>query len=67
MVKVNGVPLELIPSETLRFKAFEPLMILGKERFSNINMRIRVRGGGMTAQIYGKSFFPKKNGRKKSA
>ncbi|XP_053992407.1 uncharacterized protein LOC128883748 [Hylaeus volcanicus] len=52
MIRVNGVPLELVQPETFRFKVFEPLMILGKDKFSKINMRIRARGGGMTAQIY---------------
>jgi small subunit ribosomal protein S16e len=57
MIRVNGVPLELVQPETFRFKVFEPLMILGKDKFSKINMRIRARGGGMTAQIYGNDIF----------
>lgn len=52
MIRVNGVPLQLLQPETLRFKAFEPLLILGKERFAKMNIRVRVRGGGMTAQVY---------------
>jgi small subunit ribosomal protein S16e len=52
MVRVNGIPLELVQPETLRLKAFEPLLILGKERFSNLDIRIRVTGGGHTSQIY---------------
>lgn len=54
MIRVNGVPLELVQPETLRFKAFEPLLLLGKEKFADVNMRVRVRGGGTTSQIYGK-------------
>ena len=53
MVRVNGVPLELVQPETLRLKAFEPILILGKERFANLDIRIRVSGGGHTSQIYG--------------
>lgn len=53
MIRVNGVPLELVQPETLRLKAFEPILILGKERFANLDIRIRVNGGGHTSQIYG--------------
>jgi small subunit ribosomal protein S16e len=30
----------------------EPINLLGKERFSHVDMRVRVKGGGSTAQIY---------------
>ena len=42
-----GSPLELVQPETLRWKAFEPVLLLGKQRFSNVDIRIRVkvRGG----------------------
>ena len=30
-------------------------MLLGKARFSGVDIRIRVRGGGHIAQIYGKN------------
>lgn len=53
MIRVNGVPLELVQPEALRLKAFEPIMILGKERFANLDIRVRVTGGGNTSQIYG--------------
>ena len=33
-------------------KTFEPVLLLGQERFSNLDIRIRVKGGGYTAQIY---------------
>lgn len=38
--------------ETLRWKAFEPVLLLGKQRFSNVDIRIRVKGGGQVSQIY---------------
>jgi len=53
MIRVNGVPLELVQPEILRLKAFEPLLVLGKERFANLDIRVRVTGGGHTSQIYG--------------
>lgn len=52
MIRVNGRPLELVQPEILRLKAFEPLLILGKERFANVDIRVRVSGGGQTSQIY---------------
>ena len=52
MIKVNGQPIELIQPESLRLKAFEPVLILGQEKFANLDIRVRVKGGGATAQIY---------------
>lgn len=31
---------------------FEPVLIIGKERFANLDIRVRVKGGGHTSQIY---------------
>lgn len=52
MIRVNGQPLELVEPEILRTKVQEPLLLLGKQRFAGIDVRVRVRGGGYTAQIY---------------
>ena len=52
MIRVNGVPLDHLNPPTLRVKAFEPILLLGKEYFSKVDMRIRVRGGGYTSQVY---------------
>ncbi|GAB2267569.1 40S ribosomal protein S16 [Dionaea muscipula] len=51
-VKINGVPIDLVQPDILRFKAREPLLLLGLHRFSNVDIRVRVKGGGHTAQIY---------------
>jgi hypothetical protein len=48
-----GIPLELIKPEALRHKVFEPLLLLGKSRFSFLDIRIRVKGGGHVSQLYG--------------
>ncbi|OUC46507.1 ribosomal protein S9, partial [Trichinella nativa] len=53
LIKVNGRPLDLIEPQILRYKLQEPILILGKERFSGVDIRIRVKGGGHVAQIYG--------------
>eukprot|EP00612_Vaucheria_litorea_P001908 CAMPEP_0171455424 /NCGR_PEP_ID=MMETSP0945-20130129/2325_1 /TAXON_ID=109269 /ORGANISM="Vaucheria litorea, Strain CCMP2940" /LENGTH=142 /DNA_ID=CAMNT_0011980663 /DNA_START=39 /DNA_END=467 /DNA_ORIENTATION=- len=52
LVKINGSPIELVEPEPLRIKTFEPILLLGQERFSGVDIRIRVKGGGYTAQIY---------------
>ncbi|KAG9439926.1 hypothetical protein H6P81_020091 [Aristolochia fimbriata] len=52
LIKINGCPIELVEPEILRYKAYEPILLLGRHRFSGVDMRIRVRGGGHTSQIY---------------
>ena len=32
-------------------KVFEPVLLLGQARFANLNLRVRVRGGGSCSQI----------------
>ncbi len=36
----------------MRAKILEPLTLLGAKRFANLDIRVRVRGGGYTSQIY---------------
>jgi small subunit ribosomal protein S16e len=31
---------------------YEPIFVLGKERFAGVDIRVRVKGGGATSQIY---------------
>jgi len=52
LIKVNGRPLEQVEPKALQFKLQEPVLLLGKERFADIDIRIRVKGGGHTSQIY---------------
>eukprot|EP00753_Platysulcus_tardus_P003382 PLAT1244.1.p1 GENE.PLAT1244.1~~PLAT1244.1.p1 ORF type:complete len:148 (+),score=50.75 PLAT1244.1:60-503(+) len=52
LIKVNGRPIELLEPEILRIKAYEPILLLGQDKFSHVDIRIRVRGGGQTAQVY---------------
>ncbi|KAG0470343.1 hypothetical protein HPP92_016400 [Vanilla planifolia] len=52
LIKVNGVPIDLVKPEILRYKAVEPILLVGREVFGAVDMRIRVRGGGKTSQIY---------------
>merc|ERR1712026_104822 len=52
LIKVNGRPLDKIEPEALRLKLEEPLLVVGKERFAQIDIKIKVSGGGRVAQIY---------------
>jgi hypothetical protein len=36
----------------LRFKVYEPLLVVGLEKFANVDIRVRVTGGGHTSQVY---------------
>ncbi len=36
----------------MRVKAMEPILLLGRDRFSTVDVRVRVKGGGQSAQIY---------------
>merc|ERR1711912_79545 len=52
LIKVNGVPIELVEPKILRSKVWEPILLLGANRYSTVDIRIRVKGGGQVAQIY---------------
>lgn len=38
--------------EILRFKVYEPVLVVGEESFSPLDIRVRVKGGGHTSQVY---------------
>ena len=42
----------MVEPEVLRFKVFEPILLLGHARFADVDIRIRVKGGGHVSQIY---------------
>ncbi|KAE8658919.1 40S ribosomal protein S16 [Hibiscus syriacus] len=52
LIKINDCPIELVESEILRFNAFEPIVLISGHRLAGIDMRIQVKGGGHTSQIY---------------
>jgi small subunit ribosomal protein S16e len=52
LLKVNGKPLSLMQPEVLRFKIYEPLLIVGLDKFAGVDIRVRVTGGGHTSQVY---------------
>ena len=51
-IRLNGAPLDVIQPDTLRWKVMEPILLLGKQRFSQVDIRLRVKGGGRVAQSY---------------
>ncbi|KAG8673272.1 40S ribosomal protein S16 [Fusarium poae] len=40
LIKVNGRPLQLVQPEILRFKVYEPLLVVGLDKFAGIDIRI---------------------------
>ncbi|CAB0033726.1 unnamed protein product [Trichogramma brassicae] len=52
LLKVNGRPLELVEPKMLQYKLQEPILLLGKDKFNDVDIRVRVNGGGHVAQIY---------------
>ncbi|KAL7197627.1 hypothetical protein ACSBR2_020211 [Camellia fascicularis] len=52
LIKINGCPVELVELEILRYKAYEPILLLSRQRFAGVDMHIRVKDSGHTSQIY---------------
>ncbi|WFC99436.1 40S ribosomal protein S16 [Malassezia yamatoensis] len=61
LIRLNGQPLALVTPDTLRLKAFEPVLVVGEDKFayvfdsltiSNVDIRIKVSGGGHVSQMY---------------
>ncbi len=48
-VRINNIPLEMIPQETAREVMLAPLELIGDMR-KNIDISVRVRGGGFMGQ-----------------
>jgi len=51
-LRVNGVPIDLVEPKVMKDKLLEPILLLGFDKFSKFDIRIRVRGGGQISQIY---------------
>jgi small subunit ribosomal protein S16e len=57
-IKVNGAPITLLEPEILRLKTLEPILLFSNEKLKDIDIlntidiRVRVKGGGTTSQIY---------------
>ena len=59
VLRLNGQPIDVMQPECMKIKAIEPILLLGAERFANLDIHLTVKGGGRVAQIYGRvpSFF----------
>ena len=44
--------------ESVVLQVQEPVLLLGKEKFAEVDIRVRVKGGGHVAQVYGGSNRP---------
>ena len=51
-ITLNGVPIHNVEPKTLRVKIFEPILILGVDKFKDLKIKVRVSGGGAVAQLY---------------
>merc|ERR1711928_180436 len=51
LIRVNGKPLTEVEPKALQHKLLEPVLLLGKDRFADVDV-IRVKGGGRIAQVY---------------
>ena len=51
-ITVNRIPIQNIEPKTLRIKIFEPILLLGVSQFQDLKIKVRVSGGGPTAQLY---------------
>nr|ADT80665.1 ribosomal protein S16 [Euphydryas aurinia] len=52
VLRVNGRPLDLVEPRLLQYKLQEPILLLGKEKFADVDIRVTVKGGGHVAQVY---------------
>ena len=49
-VRINGIPLEIWMPESARWKMMEPLLLVGKEVWGQLDIDVTVKGGGFMGQ-----------------
>eukprot|EP00277_Geminigera_cryophila_P019029 CAMPEP_0179448378 /NCGR_PEP_ID=MMETSP0799-20121207/32219_1 /TAXON_ID=46947 /ORGANISM="Geminigera cryophila, Strain CCMP2564" /LENGTH=144 /DNA_ID=CAMNT_0021240151 /DNA_START=25 /DNA_END=459 /DNA_ORIENTATION=+ len=52
ILNVNGYPIDGLLPESMRYKVFEPVLLIGNDKFKEVDIRVKVRGGGNTSQIF---------------
>ena len=57
VLNINGYPIDGLLPESMRYKVFEPVLLVGNDKFKDVDIRVKVRGGGNTSQIFGEYFF----------
>ena len=50
-IRINGKAADQVEPKTLRLKVFEPVLLVGADKFKGLNITVRVTGGGQHAQI----------------
>lgn len=50
-IRVNGRAINLLEPASMRMKVMEPIFLMGGNKFKDLNIRVRVRGGGSTTQV----------------
>ena len=51
LIRVNGKPIHLIEPQSMVTKVYEPIFILGANKFKDLSIRVRVSGGGSMNQV----------------
>jgi small subunit ribosomal protein S16e len=36
----------------MRYKVYEPILVVGQDKLANLDIRLRVKGGGHVSQLY---------------
>jgi small subunit ribosomal protein S9 len=49
-IRINNIPLEIYGPEVARFKILEPLIEAGEEVWKDLDIDVKVRGGGFMGQ-----------------
>jgi len=49
-IRINGVPVEILMPEAARWKIMEPLLLVGDEVRSRVDIDVTVKGGGYMGQ-----------------
>jgi len=49
-IRINNIPLEIYEPEIAREKIREPLLLAGKDVWKNLDIKIKVKGGGFMGQ-----------------
>ena len=49
-MRINGAPDEALPKQWLRMRMLEPFMLIGEEVRNQMDIKVRVRGGGIAGQ-----------------
>ncbi|KAF8736548.1 hypothetical protein AX14_014382 [Amanita brunnescens Koide BX004] len=52
LIRINGSPIGLVQPEILRLKVYEAVLVPGEDYYNVMDIRVRVKGGGHTSQVY---------------